>query len=190
MFCPKCATQNMDGARFCRACGADISLVPQAMSGRLPEAQAADVEALGQTDDSTGRRRRRHRRHREEPSLEKGIKNLFTGIGFLLVTIMLAFMPIGRGWWFWMFIPAFATLGGGFAEIARAKLGQSLRSSGAAPAVAAPPIQHVNEFTPRRDTSELMLPPPSVTEGTTRHLGSEGPTEHFATPRRKSEKDV
>ena len=186
MFCPKCATQNMDGARFCRACGADISLVPQAMSGRLPEAQSPDVDALGQTGDSI---RRRRRRHSGEPNLEKGIKNIFMGIGFLLVTIMLAFMPMGRGWWFWMFIPAFTMLGGGIAEIARAKLGESLQSSVASPAVAVPPVQQANEFAPRRNTSELVLPPPSVTEGTTRHLGSEGPTEHFATPRRKSEKD-
>ena len=188
MFCPKCATQNMDGARFCRACGADISLVPQAMSGRLPETQAADLEAISQTDDSTGRRHRR--RHRGEPNLEKGIKNLFTGIGFLLVTMMLAFTPMGRGWWFWMFIPAFTMLGGGIAEIARAKLGQSLQSSGSMPAVAVPPVQPVREFAPLRNTSELMPQPPSVTEGTTRHLGSEGPTEHFQVPRRKSEKDV
>jgi zinc ribbon protein len=187
MFCPKCATQNMDGARFCRACGADISLVPQAMSGRLPEAQAAELEALSQTVDST---RRRRRRHRGEPNLEKGIKNTFMGIGFLLVTIALAFMPMGRGWWFWMFIPAFTTLGGGVAEIVRAKLGQSLQSSGSMPAVAVPHVQPVHEFAPLRNTSELMPPPPSVTEGTTRHLGSEGPTEHFQAPRRKSEKDV
>ena len=37
MFCPKCATQNIDGASFCRACGANISLIPQALSGQLPQ---------------------------------------------------------------------------------------------------------------------------------------------------------
>ena len=188
MFCPKCATQNMDGARFCRACGADISLVPQAMTGRLPVAQAADLEAFGQAGDLTGRRHRR--RHRGEPSLDKGIKNIFMGVGFLLVTIALAFVPMGRYWWYWMFIPAFTMLGGGVAEIVRAKLGQSLQPSGAMPAVAVPPAQPAHEFAPLRNNSELMPPPPSVTEGTTRHLGSEGPTEHFATPRRKSENDV
>ena len=31
----------------------------------------------------------------------------------------------------------------------------------------------------RRPTGELMAPAPSVTEGTTRHLGAETPTRHF-----------
>ncbi|MGB7924517.1 MAG: zinc ribbon domain-containing protein [Pyrinomonadaceae bacterium] len=187
MFCPKCATQNMDGARFCRACGADISLVPHAMSGHLPEAQATALEATGQTDNSS--RRRRRRRGNEAPNLEKGIKSTFSGIGFLIVTIVLAFTPMGRGWWFWMFIPAFATLGGGIAEIVRARYGQSLGPSSAQGAVSAPPLHHASELPPRRNTSELMPPPPSVTEGTTRHLGSEGPTEFLATPRGKTEKN-
>ncbi|MGH9956462.1 MAG: zinc-ribbon domain-containing protein, partial [Pyrinomonadaceae bacterium] len=33
MFCPKCAAQNLDGASYCRVCGANISLVPQAITG-------------------------------------------------------------------------------------------------------------------------------------------------------------
>ena len=36
MFCPKCATQNLDGASFCRSCGANISLIPQALAGQVP----------------------------------------------------------------------------------------------------------------------------------------------------------
>jgi hypothetical protein len=32
---------------------------------------------------------------------------------------------------------------------------------------------------PARKTGELVPPPPSVTEGTTRHLGAEAPTRHF-----------
>jgi hypothetical protein len=185
MFCPKCATQNMDGAKFCRSCGADISLVPHAMSGNLPEAQVADSDALSQTGEST---RHHRRRNRGEPSLDKGIKSIFTGVGFLMVTLALAFVPMGRGWWFWMFIPAFATLGGGVAEIIRARYAQSLALPSAEPtATAVSPARRAQELPPR-STSELMPPPPSVTEGTTRHLGSEGPTEFLATPRGKSEK--
>jgi zinc-ribbon domain len=186
MFCPKCATQNMDNARFCRACGADISLVPQAMSGRLAEVQPADLDALSQTGDAI----RRRRRHRREPSLDKAVKSIFMGIGFLITTIALAFLPMGRGWWFWMFIPAFSMLGGGVAEIVRMKMERKLPSSGVAPAAAVPPGARATELPPR-NTSELM-PPPSVTEGTTRHLdlSSEGPTEYLATPRGKSEKNA
>ncbi|MGH9903752.1 MAG: zinc-ribbon domain-containing protein, partial [Pyrinomonadaceae bacterium] len=39
MFCPRCAAQNVDDASFCRACGTNISLVPQALTGRFSEAE-------------------------------------------------------------------------------------------------------------------------------------------------------
>jgi hypothetical protein len=186
MFCPKCATQNMDNARFCRACGADISLVPQAMSGRLVEAQPAGLEALSQTGDAI---RRRRRRHRGEPSLDKAVKSMFMGLGFLITTIVLAFTPMGRGWWFWMFIPAFSMLGGGVAEIVRLRIERSRLTSQATPAADVLPGARATELPPRH-TSELM--PPSVTEGTTRHLdlSSEGPTEYLAAPRGKSGKNA
>jgi hypothetical protein len=187
MFCPKCATQNMDGARFCRACGADISLVPQAMSGTLTlEKQAADLDAFSQEDEPVWRRRRRHG---GEQGIDKAIKPIFMGLGFLIAAIVLAFMPMGRGWWFWMFIPAFAMLGGGVAELVRMKIEQGQLFSERAAARAVASARREAEL-PARGTSELMPPPPSVTEGTTRHLGSEGPTEYLATPRGKSEKKV
>ena len=48
MFCPKCATQNLDGASFCRACGANISLVPQALTGQMtPTACEQEVDEGG-----------------------------------------------------------------------------------------------------------------------------------------------
>jgi len=37
---------------------------------------------------------------------------------------------------------------------------------------------YMNDLPPR-STNELMPPPPSVTEGTTRHLGAEGATKIF-----------
>src|SRR5215831_19013928 len=117
MFCPKCATQNMDGASFCRACGANVSLIPQALSGKLPEAQP---------DRYQGRAaRRRARRYEEEnPSVERGIVNLFMGIGFIIagMAVMMKF-PGGFTWGWALFIPGFSCLGRGVASVvgARAK---------------------------------------------------------------------
>ncbi len=182
MFCPKCATQNMDGARFCRACGADISLVPQAMSGHLVEAQATGAEATDETITRRGRRRSRG----GQPSLEKSIKNIFMGMAFLLVSVgAFIFAPGGRHWWFWFLIPAFAMLGGGVAEMIRLRHERSITSLPGARAASVPPVGRATELPPR-STSELMPPPPSVTEGTTRHLGSEGPTEYLGAPRGQS----
>jgi hypothetical protein len=172
MFCPKCATQNLDGASYCRSCGANVSLVPHALSGHLPQA----------ADDVEGGRRGRKRHGRREVSLEHAFKNAFMGIAFLLIAIALAFSRMGTGWWFWMLIPAFSMMGTGIAQYIRIKEREkhALRSGGIGSiGIQQPP--RVAEI-PARNTGELLAPPPSVTEGTTRHLGAEAPTRHFNAP--------
>lgn len=171
MFCPKCAAQNLEGASFCRVCGANISLIPHALSGQLPQAREdEDVELHG-------RARRRHRRR--EPSLDNAFKNVFMGIAFLLVSMALAFSRMGNGWWFWMLIPAFSMMGTGVAQYIRLKEREKQSfPSGTIRQPSLQPPQQVDAF-PTRATGELVPPPPSVTEGTTRHLGAEAPTRNF-----------
>lgn len=164
MFCPKCATQNAEGAHFCRSCGANISLIPHALSGQLPAAPA--------DDESRKARRRKHRDR--EPSFSDGIQSVVMGFGFAAVAVALAFFgrPIGAQiWWFWLLLPAFGMLGRGISEIVRAN--QLKANQPQLPY--APP----REGLPASPPSELRPPVASVTEGTTRHLGAEGPTRHF-----------
>ena len=152
MFCPKCATQNLDGASFCRSCGANISLVPQALTGQL----ARPNEEKGLTQDEgcavPGRRRR-------ELTLDHSFKNIFMGVAFLIISIALS-RSFGAGWWFWLLIPAFSLMGTGIAQYIRLK---ELNKNRSVPTL--PPVQV-------RPTEHLMPPAPSVTEGTTRHLTS------------------
>lgn len=167
MFCPKCASQNVDGAHFCRACGANISLVPQALTGQLPVAP---------NDDST--RRGRRRRPEKEPTYDEGVRNVVMGFGFIAVAIALAIFgrPIGaQVWWFWMLIPAFALLGKGISEIVR------FNQMKAPPPVSPQQISYAPpyEVSPPTNVAELRGPVASVTEGTTRHLGTEPATRHF-----------
>ncbi|HLF83035.1 MAG TPA: zinc ribbon domain-containing protein [Blastocatellia bacterium] len=155
MYCPKCATQNAEDTKFCRSCGANLSLVPQALTGRLPEAPS-------------GRRRHRNRDlERGAPAnLAKGITNVFMGIGFLLVSFAsFFFAPAGRIFWFWLLIPAFAMLGKGVAEIVSAKYGPNLTQGMSQTTI--PPAERTGELPPR---NEVLFPPPSVTEQTTRQL--------------------
>ena len=168
MFCPKCATQNVDGASFCRSCGVNVSLIPQALSGELVQ---------GQPDTFEGRVRQRH--GRKEPSLDQAVRNVFMGVAFLLVVLALAFSRMGTGWWFWMLIPAFSMMGTGVAQYIRLKEREKRAfqpGTFAQPSMQSPPP--VNTF-PVRNTGELVSPPASVTEGTTRHLVVEAPTRHF-----------
>jgi hypothetical protein len=158
MFCPKCATNNLDGASFCRGCGANISLVPQAMTGQVAPAPAEEVSETG-----------RKRRHGKEVTLDQSFKNIFMGVAFLIVAIALS-RSIGAGWWFWMLLPAFSMMGTGIAQYIRVKEREKHAPLLPPPATRAFPARHPDE---------LMPPAPSVTEGTTRHLGVEPPTRHL-----------
>ena len=153
MYCPKCATQNGDDTKFCRSCGSNLSLVPQALTGRLPEVRS--------------RNRGRHDFERGgPPSLANGITKLFVGLGFLLVSLALGLSDVGKSWWFWMLIPAFASLGKGVAEIVSAKYGSNLAPISTQTAM--PPLARPEELA--APGSEVIFPPPSVTEQTTRQL--------------------
>lgn len=167
MFCPKCATQNLEVASFCRSCGANISLIPSALDGNLPQPGTEFEES------------QRNRKHTKEPRLEHAFKNVFMGIAFLFVAMALSFSSMGRGWWFWMLIPAFSMMGTGIAQYIRLKEYEK-RMLGprnfAQPSIQ--PATRSHTF-PAPNTGELVAPPPSVTEGTTRHLGAEAPTRHF-----------
>jgi len=161
MFCPKCATNNLDGASFCRGCGANISLVSQALTGEMEPPPATSREE-----------RRRRRRQAREVSLDHSFKNIFMGVAFLIVAIALSRTGFGQTWWFWMLLPAFSMMGTGIAQYIRLKEREKQ-------AALAPPPMHRPLVEPAPTPNELRAPVGSVTEGTTRHLGVEAPTRHL-----------
>ncbi len=172
MYCPKCAAQNIDDAQFCRACGANISLVSHALTGRLPSAVGA-VPPMAPLVEMQDFGRRKRLKNGGAPSVDKGIKHIFMGVGFLLVAISIALFGHQSGdnaWWYWMLIPAFSLLGGGVSEIVRAKHWQRLASPSQQPTIQPSFISHANELPPRHTAA---MTPPSVTEATTRHLNAE-----------------
>ena len=167
MFCPKCGQQNPETGKFCRGCGTDLGNVTQALTGTLSQPH--------QMLDRKGK----------PVSWDRAIAKIFTGLAFLAVTIALAFSGSGRGWWFWMLIPAFTSLGAGIAQFIQLRKSEKggvmySSSSGAIPPAqnpALPPPQtHWVSPDSRYKTGDLA--PPSVTDGTTRHLeiDSEGKT--------------
>ena len=166
MFCPKCATQNVDGASFCRSCGANISLIPQALSGQLQTAPPND-----RFDREFKRKRRR------EPSLDDAIRHFVMGLAFVIVSILIGkYSPGGWTWWYWLLIPASTLIGKGISEIIRSRQAKSANPSAGQPQMMTG--ARVESF-PALRTGELRTPVPSVTEGTTRHLGTEAATRHF-----------
>lgn len=216
MYCPKCAAQNTDDAKYCRTCGLNISLVPMALTGNLSESRVKEAEPVdnpfGSMNRSSGKNdigkpgkrsmakaasmaetgstnRSGRGKQKKEPSLESGITNIFMGIGFVFVALgALFFAPAGRIWWFWLLIPAFAMFGGGVAELVRLKVGSQFAPADDPAAGAMPPETRTIEMPSVRNTTEMRLPPPSVTEGTTRHLDAEGPRPYFDPLSRSADK--
>lgn len=168
MFCPKCGQQNPENGKFCRGCGTDLGNVSQALTGNLPQARPM-LDRKG-----------------KPVSWDRAIAKIFTGLAFLAVSIALSFSRTGTGWWFWMLIPAFTSLGAGVAQyiqLRKAEKGGLVYSTPSPDAF--PPVQNTALPPPQTQwvapdskykTGDLV--PPSVTDGTTRHLemDSEGRT--------------
>ncbi len=166
MFCPKCGGQNPEEGKFCRTCGTDLGNVSQALTGSLPPPR--------QIVDHKGR----------PISWDRAIVKIFSGLAFLAVAIALAF-SIGRGWWFWLLIPAFTSIGAGVAQYIQLKKAEKGGVVFAPQVNVIPPGQ--NTALPPQQTEWVApesqyktgdLVPPSVTDNTTKHLeiNSEGDT--------------
>ena len=167
MFCPKCGVQNLDDAKFCRACGANIALVPHALAGRLmrrgDDDDDDDDDALVVGDKYT---------------VERGVRKIVSGAIFLVAfVVMILFFREFFWFTFWFIFPAIAKLSSGAGTLAHALHEQHAPRVGAGVTTTLPragatqslPDFRLNEVAPA-DTAEIVAPPASVTEGTTRHL--------------------
>jgi len=158
MFCPKCGQQNPENGKFCRSCGTDLGNVSGAISNQ-PMQKLVN--------------------HKGKPIHWEGAFTKFaTGVAFLIISIALAFSNTGRGWWFWLLIPAFGSIGSAAAQyfqLRRAEKGLPVYS----PVDIPKPVDTsvVNALPPQTQwvspeskyrTGDLV--PSSVTENTTRHL--------------------
>lgn len=168
MFCPNCGVRNLEDAKFCRSCGADIRLVPQAMTGQLPEGAYGVLEV--EEHEKKGKKERKIK-FKEPPTLEKGLENFFSGIAFLII-FLLGFFYLPRAFmlWVWFIIPALGYLGEGLGQVIRSRSSRAALPNADAPMPATfKPAPRQNEL-PALDTSEIIMPPASITESTTRHL--------------------
>jgi hypothetical protein len=134
---------------------------------------AADLARADETDvEEAGKRRKGKNKVKEKkaPRLEDAFSNISVGIAFLIISMMVArYMPGGQVWWFWLLIPALACAGEGIGQLVRIKREKALQGTSAEPL---PTISREAQLKnlPPRNTSEMLMPPPSITEGTTRHL--------------------
>ena len=153
MYCPNCAA-SIDNVKYCRSCGANVSLVPQALTGKIsgPEGQTL----------------KDGRRHRSPATLENAVKSFFIGIAFLIIAgAVLRFAPAGGIWWFWLLLPAITMIGEGIAKYMRWRNEKELE----AVSLALPNQEPAQQLSaPHTSSLEEPSQPSSVVEHTTYHL--------------------
>ena len=181
MFCPKCGTENPNNGKFCRSCGQDLVAVSAAVTGQLKLKKGEKCD--------------------EPATIDNALTKMGTGLAFLIIAAFLGYTGMigARVWWFWLLIPAFTMMGGGIAvylryrkqEAAAASLSMSqpqnafgLNNMGELPPVQTDYISPESRFR----TGDLV--PPSVAEGTTRHLeiNREGETMTLQQERQKHDR--
>ena len=168
MFCPKCGQQNPETGKFCRGCGTDLGNVSGALTS--PPAAQKLVDRKG-----------------KPISWEGALTKLGMGVAFIVISIILSSTQMGQSWWFWLLVPAFMSIATGLAQYVQLKKAEkglnvynpidSQPTVNASSSNALPPSQ-TEWATPESRYRTGNLVPPSVTDGTTRHLemDSEGKT--------------
>ena len=177
MYCPKCGTKNLDPVRFCRKCGVGLPK-ELAKEGRF-EYEESVIDEIAPY--SSGSSEKPKKKQQTKASWEIAMFLIATGVAFLIVSVVLAYQPMGVGWWFWLLIPGFFGLGTGIGQVISLRqqerkeiqfsTGVSGREFTGRDREALPPNRTVfadDEVRIPEKTGEFA--PPSVTESTTRHL--------------------
>jgi len=181
MFCPKCGTQNPETGKFCRSCGTDLGNVSAALSGNLP-AQFSDAGTAHIHHEA---------KRRQDPNelFGEAVKQILSGVGFLIVAIALLTTGVagGRAWWWAMLFPAFGYFGTGVSNYLKSKriekqqldfANQNQFAFNKSQTNASLPPKQTEYVAPESRYKTGDLAPSSVTDSTTRHLeiNSEGET--------------
>src|SRR5918998_698296 len=167
MYCPQCATQNIDNAKFCRTCGTDLAAVALVLTNKFSP-PGAWLEKYGES---------KHKAIRGAILLGAalligGVPALFMGVIFPLVMLLTVFFGWMAGW-------GIVSLASGVGEMVKSKtmLRQTKRfdsglsttePSGLPPAAHEPRM--LDDVTRAKPYS-----PSSVTEHTTELLGEQPP---------------
>jgi hypothetical protein len=152
MYCPKCGLQNHDDQRFCRSCGENLKVISQAMTRRLPAFLVRKMDAYIES---------KNRGLRRQSIGNAVVGSMFIFLGFYHV------IGTGAAWaneWFSVAFGCFLLLLGFWDYMVyKRSLSTEVRI------VQMPPASATDGL-PTHDAAQIMPPPASVTESTTRQL--------------------
>jgi zinc ribbon protein len=167
MYCPRCAAQSLDDAKFCRSCGADLKAVALALAGQnLPAKGGKDKAKRSKAEKSPEERRSKGARDAVEGATLIGGSLLICLAIHLLSDYpdRMALMGLWAVFFGWMACWGVFAIASGLGAIMQAA---SMGSKAALPQPADSPVKVP-------DTDPLADPAPSpllsVTENTTRSL--------------------
>ena len=176
MYCPQCATQHTDGAKFCRSCGTELEAVALVLSGKsAPPAEGGAKAVEARTPQDWMEKR------------IEGHKGIASGLILMLVSIIIGvglalFVPGDVPWilvWMvffgWLAVWGGIELANGVGNVIEAKARlRMMGTAGGESAVGAAPQQLSSPGEPvtieHSFNASRSTPPLSVTEGTTRNL--------------------
>lgn len=195
MFCPKCGVENLDSGSFCRKCGVGLPKeFPNDGSFRYedPEDNKRSPHLSGSHEESK-------KGGEMKMNWQGAMTFIGGGLAFVIISFVLAFQPMGAGWWFWLLIPGFGGLGLGIGQAIalsredRQHAGLSGEDPGkqisGAEFKALPPNQTAFvEEEVRIPEKAVEFAAPSVTEDTTRNLEIDNESE--TTRLRNEEEDL
>ncbi len=158
MYCPTCGANQPNEKKFCPACGTNLGVITAALNGQVTNPQMTNSLAEAQA------------RYRQQ--LASAINRGAPGAALLFAALFLLFIfPLGISGWI-----AFGLIIGGVTALGRG-LGQYFLARGD---LQAAELEAQTSFQPSPAPKPLNapsatptnpIPPPSVTEQTTRRLG-------------------
>ncbi|MBI4749470.1 MAG: zinc-ribbon domain-containing protein [Acidobacteria bacterium] len=158
MYCPQCGSQNNEQVKFCRTCGTNLGQISQAITGQRTKKKKKSVP-LSEVD---------------QKRMTASFGQLFLGVGFFLLAIMMYFSR--QTWGLWLLIPAFGIFGKGAGTLltiaiayGEAESADEDEAESTAAVTAETPARRTAELPPPAyDTNHFMNnPPSSVTESPT-----------------------
>ena len=167
----------------------DLGIVSVALSGGLSK--------LNDTSCSTSDPVRNAIRRNDPAEVSAdGVRAIVSGVGFLIISMVLLFTGVagGKAWWWAMLFPAFTFFAKGFSDVVKSRKMEKSRGmiaplsnqaiGGGFQNSTLPPARQ--QFVPpaesRYKTGDLV--PPSVVEDTTRHLQMDQDEQTMALPKK------
>jgi hypothetical protein len=168
MYCPRCATQNLDDAKFCRACGVRLEAVALALADQYHPAGVAEDRALKVEKEWLEKR-------------SEGTSGIGKGIGLLgaslLIGVALGLFSNQPDWiiiWVglagWMACWGFISLTSGIHALVESRFMARQMKQQATGTVIQPSTDNPQMLPEAQTTNRLSAVSPSVTEHTTELL--------------------